>query len=274
MATSLPAIAILGAGHMGGAIARGLVHSGIELAGVRVTTASLQSAKALAATGIEAQSLEENPLANQWATEGAEIVVLGVKPRYVLDLLGEVAPFAPNQAMMVSVAAGITLTQMATRWPGAVVRTMPNTPAEIGKGVTGVAFGPAVSPAQQAQVRTLFGAIGEVLVVGEDSMNSLSAFSGSGPAFVYFFIERFIEVALEHGFSDQEAQRMVLGTVHGALELLARSGSTPEQLREAVTSPGGSTEAALKVFREADLAAIIRTATDHAIRRAGELAAG
>jgi pyrroline-5-carboxylate reductase len=271
MASSLPRLAIVGAGSMGGAILSGLIKRGVPLEGISVTTATEHSAKALTSTGLDAQSLENNPQANIWAVQDAEIIVLGVKPHYILGVLEEIAPVAQKSAVIISVAAGVTLAQMEAIWPGALVRAMPNTPSEIGKGVTGVSFGREVRDVEKAWVLDVFHAVGEVVVVPESSINALSAFSGSGPAFVYFFLERFLEVARSHGFSDEEAHLMVAGTVTGAMELLASSGKTPGQLRQAVTSPGGSTQAALEVFEAADLTSIIRQATDSAIARAAEL---
>ena len=274
MAHSLPRIAILGTGHMGGAILSGLQHTPDSWAGIRVTSASASTASSLAGPGVEARSLEEDSAANRWAIEGADIIVLGVKPHYLLGLLEEVAPDAPATAVMVSIAAGITVAQMEALWPGAVIRTMPNTPSQVRHGVTGLSVGSRVSPEQREAVMSVFETVGAVLPVEESSLNALSTFSGSGPAFVYFFIERFVEVAQEHGFSSEEATTMVQGTFAGAMELLESSGKTPEELREAVTSPGGTTQAALGVYQAADLSAIIRKASAAAIARAEEMALG
>ncbi len=274
MAHSLPRIAILGTGHMGGAILSGLQHTPDSWAGIRVTSASASTASSLAGSGVEARSLEEDSAANRWAIEGADIIVLGVKPHYLLGLLEEVAPDAPATAVMVSIAAGITVAQMEALWPGAVIRTMPNTPSQVRHGVTGLSVGSRVSPEQREAVMSVFETVGAVLPVEESSLNALSTFSGSGPAFVYFFIERFVEVAQEHGFSSDEATTMVQGTFAGAMELLESSGKTPEELREAVTSPGGTTQAALGVYQAADLSAIIRKASAAAIARAEEMAKG
>ncbi len=274
MAHSLPQIAILGTGHMGGAILGGLQQTPDSWAGIRVTSASAATASSLAGPGVEAKSLEEDAQANQWAIEGAGIIVLGVKPHYLLGLLEEVAPHAPASAVMVSIAAGITVAQMEAVWPGAVIRTMPNTPSQVRHGVTGLSVGSRVSPEQREAVARIFETVGAVLPVEESSLNALSTFSGSGPAFVYFFIERFIEVAREHGFTPEEATTMVQGTFAGAMELLESSGKTPEELREAVTSPGGTTQAALGVYEAADLSAIIRQASAAAIARAEEMAKG
>jgi pyrroline-5-carboxylate reductase len=269
-----PRIAILGTGHMGGAILGGLTQSPGQYSAVRATTATMVSAQALSGAGVETRSLEEDSAANAWAVDQADIVILGVKPHYLLDLLAEVAPHAPQHAVMVSLAAGITTEQMESVWSGAVIRTMPNTPSQVGKGVTGVSVGSRVSIDQAHQVTQIFESVGAVIPVDEASLNALSTFSGSGPAFVYFFIERFIEVAKGYGFSQEDATTMVQGTFAGAMSLLEATGETPAQLREAVTSPGGTTQAALAVYDQADLSSIIATASAAAIARAEEMAKG
>ncbi len=274
MTLSLPRIAILGTGHMGGAILGGLIKTQDAFESIRVTCATAASVGALAERGVEVRSLEEDPLANQWALDEADIIILGVKPHYLLGLLREVAPHAPESAVMVSIAAGITVEHMEQLWAGALIRTMPNTPSQVGKGVTGLSAGSRVTEDQLQAVTRVFETVGSVLQVDESSLNALSTFSGSGPAFVYFFIERFMEVALEHGFTPEQATTMVQGTFAGAMELLEHSGKTPQELREAVTSPGGTTQAALEVYRAADLSAIIREASAAAIARAEEMAKG
>ena len=274
MTLSLPRIAILGTGHMGGAILGGLIQTQDAFESIRVTCATAASARALAERGVEVRSLEDDAGANQWALDEADIIILGVKPHYLLGLLREVAPHAPESAVMVSIAAGITVEQMEQLWPGALIRTMPNTPSQVGKGVTGLSAGSRVTEDQLQAVTRVFETVGSVLQVDESSLNALSTFSGSGPAFVYFFIERFMEVAREHGFTPEQATTMVQGTFAGAMELLEHSGKTPQELREAVTSPGGTTQAALEVYRAADLSAIIREASAAAIARAEEMAKG
>jgi len=271
---SLPRIAILGTGHMGGAILGGLIKAQDAFESIRVTCATAASARALAERGVEVRNLEDDAGANQWALDEADIIILGVKPHYLLGLLREVAPHAPESAVMVSIAAGITVEHMEQLWAGALIRTMPNTPSQVGKGVTGLSAGSQVTEDQLKAVTRVFETVGSVLQVDESSLNALSTFSGSGPAFVYFFIERFMEVALEHGFTPEQATTMVQGTFEGAMELLEHSGKTPQELREAVTSPGGTTQAALEVYRAADLSAIIREASAAAIARAEEMAKG
>lgn len=257
---------------MGGAILSGLLAPGVDVESIRVTTRSGASATALREEAVDAWSLEEKPEANAWALEQAGIVVLGVKPYQILELLAEIAPHAHPDAVIVSVAAGITIESMESVWPGAIIRAMPNTPSRIGKGVTGMSAGSRVSGTQTETVERLFATIGEVLVIPQSQINALSAFSGSGPAYVYFFMEKFLEIARERGFSDQQAEVLVRGTFSGALTLLEKSEETPEALRSAVTSPGGSTQAALGVFAAAGLDDIIRDAIAAAIARAQEMA--
>jgi pyrroline-5-carboxylate reductase len=272
MVTKLPRIAILGTGNMGGAILQGLTGPGVSSEGIRVTTRSESSASKLRAAGVAADSLELAPSANSEAVRDADIIVLAVKPAQIVGLIAEIASAAKPEAILVSVAAGITLSTMEEAWPGALVRTMPNTPAQVGLGVTGIAPGSRVSEDELALVRSMCETFGDVIEVQESEINALSSFSGSGPAYVYFLMERFMEVAMERGFSDEAARVMVEGTFRGAAELLARSGESPQTLREAVTSPAGTTAAALGVFGDADLAGIIRAATDAAIARAEEMA--
>lgn len=272
MATKLPRIAILGTGNMGGAILQGLLQPGVTSEGIQVTTRSEASAVTLRQAGVVAQSVESTPEANSVAVADADIVVLAVKPAQIVSLLRDIASSAKPEAIILSVAAGITLGTMEQAWPGALVRSMPNTPAQVGLGVTGIARGSRVTDDQFALVRAMCETFGSVIEVSEPEINALSSISGSGPAYVYFFMERFIEVAKERGFSDEAARVMVEGTFRGAAELLARSGESPERLREAVTSPGGTTAAALGVFLDADISSIIRSATDAAIARAEEMA--
>jgi pyrroline-5-carboxylate reductase len=272
MVTKLPRIAILGTGNMGGAILQGLTQPGVSSESIRATTRSEASASKIRATGIAAESLEAEPSANSVVVGDADIIVLAVKPAQIAGLLGAIAPSAKPEAIMVSVAAGITLATMEEAWPGAVVRTIPNTPAQVGLGVTGIARGSRVSDEALALVRAMCETFGTVIEVGESEINALSSISGSGPAYVYFLMERFIEIAKERGFSDEAASLMVEGTFRGAAELLARSGESPQTLREAVTSPAGTTAAALGVFGDADIAGIIRAATTAAIARAEDMA--
>ncbi len=270
MNASLPSIAMLGAGSMGGAILNGLRSPDVQIdGGVRVTTRSASSAARI--TG--AISTEIDPEANREAVRGARIVVLAVKPLMVPDVLREIAPALEPDAVIVSLAVGVTSATMEAIVTNPVVRSMPNTPSLVGLGVTGVAAGTRATAADLALAVALFETVGSVLVVPEAQLDALSTISGSGPAYVFLLIEELTKTAVSLGFSAEQAAVMVQGTFRGASELLAKSDSEPAELRRRVTSPKGTTERAIAVLQSADLSELFDRATAAALARAAELAA-
>lgn len=271
--SALPPIAALGAGSMAGAIVRGLIASGVDPAGIAVTTRGAASADAWRAEGVRAFALEERPDANRAAVAGAGVVLVGVKPAMVAETLGEVAGALDPAALVVSVAAGIRTAAMEALVPNPVVRTMPNTPALVRRGVTGVAAGSRAGAAELALARTLFEAVGVVVELPEDRIDALSAISGSGPATVYFFVERLTETAERLGFSREDARLMAEQTLIGSALLLESTGEDPAELRRRVTSPKGTTERLIAVLEEADPTAVLERAAQAAIARARELGA-
>lgn len=273
MSGALPPIAILGSGSMGGAILQGLVASG--RAGV-VTVTNRTSAKAEALDGISgvtSLALESDVDANRSAAAAADIVLIGVKPAMVADLLREIAPALRPGTIVVSLAAGVTIATFESILGEdvPVLRSMPNTPAIVRKAVTGLAAGPAATDAHVALVHRLFDTIGVVIDVPEDQIDALSTISGSGPAYVYLLIEEFTEAARGKGFSESDARLMVEQTLIGATALLAETGDDPAELRRRVTSPKGTTERAIGVLQGANLAGLFSEATDAALARAREL---
>lgn len=273
MTPSFPRIAILGAGSMGGAILSGLVESGAPTAGITVTNRSEAKAVPLRALpGVTSLSHETTPDANRAALVGAGIVLVGVKPAMVPDLLREVRDAIEPGALVVSVAAGVTTQTMEAIVPQTVFRTMPNTPSIVRRGVTGLSAGSRASAADTALVRALFETVGAVVEVPEDQLNALSTISGSGPAYVFFLIERLTETARNLGFDEASARLMVEQTFLGASELLAASDVGPEELRRRVTSPNGTTERAIAEIAAADLTSVFDRAAASAIARAEEMA--
>ncbi|KAA9111501.1 pyrroline-5-carboxylate reductase [Microbacterium rhizomatis] len=274
---SLPPIAILGAGSMGGAILHGLVGSGLAVGGVTVTNRSAQKAEALAGLeGVTSVALETQQDGNTDAAATADVVLIGVKPAMVPDLLREVAPVLRPGTIVVSLAAGVTIATyqaiLGERIP--VLRSMPNTPAVVGKAVTGLAAGHGVTPADVAVVRSLFETVGVVIEVPESQIDALSTISGSGPAYVFLLIEELTKAARGKGFDEAQARLMVEQTFIGAAALLEASGEDPAELRRRVTSPKGTTERAIAVLHSARLDVVFESATDAALARARELAAG
>ncbi|MCK8476490.1 pyrroline-5-carboxylate reductase [Microbacterium aurugineum] len=278
MADSLPSLAFLGAGSMGGAILRGVVASGIRIdGGITATNRTAEKAEAFEGLeGVTSIALAERPDGNVEAAAGARIVLVGVKPAMVPDLLREIAPHLAADAIVVSVAAGVTLQTFAdVLGPDArVIRSMPNTPSTVRKGVTGLAAGAAATADDLSLVRRLFETVGAVVEVPESQIDALSTISGSGPAYVYLLIEEFTKAAVGMGFEDADARLMVEQTFIGATALLDASREDPAELRRRVTSPKGTTERAVAVLQDAHLERTFSDAAAAALARAKELAAG
>jgi pyrroline-5-carboxylate reductase len=273
----LPPIAIIGAGSMGGAILRGLVGSGLATSGVTVTNRTRAKANQLAELeGVTSIALEERPDGNAAAAASARVVLVGVKPVMVPDVLRELATHLEPGTVVVSLAAGVTIaTFEEILGPDiAVLRSMPNTPAVVGAAVTGLARGATASADDVAVVRALFETVGTVIEVPESQIDALSTISGSGPAYFFLFVEEFTKAAVGKGFDEASARLMAEQTFIGAAALLAASGEDPAELRRRVTSPKGTTERAIAVLQDAHLDEVFAEATDAALARARELAAG
>jgi pyrroline-5-carboxylate reductase len=273
----LPPIAILGAGSMGGAIARGLSRSGLAAGGVTTTNRSLAKAAELdGLASVTSIALETDPTGNTDAAAAARVVLVGVKPVMVPDLLREIAPALQPGSIVVSLAAGVTIATFEEILGDGVtvLRSMPNTPALVGRGVTGLAAGSHADEDAVATVRRLFETVGTVVEVPESQIDALSTISGSGPAYFFLLVEEFTKAAVGKGFAPSEARLMAEQTFIGAAALLEASDDDPAELRRRVTSPKGTTERAIAVLQEARLDGVFAEATDAALARAKELAAG
>ncbi|HEY6799635.1 pyrroline-5-carboxylate reductase [Microbacterium gallinarum] len=273
----LPPIAILGAGSMGGAILHGLVRSGLAARGVTATNRSVAKAAELdGLAGVTSIALEAQPTGNTDAAAAADIVLIGVKPTMVPDLLREIAPSLRAGTIVVSLAAGVTIATFESLLGDdvAVLRSMPNTPSLVGRGVTGLAAGTHADAGAVAVVRRLFETVGTVVEVPEAQIDALSTISGSGPAYFFLVVEEFTKAAIGKGFSEADARLMAEQTFIGAAALLEASGDDPAELRHRVTSPKGTTERAVAVLHDARLDDVFVRATDAALARAKELAAG
>jgi pyrroline-5-carboxylate reductase len=262
---------------MGKAILAGLIKSGFNPKHITATTKGDESADALAEEfGILTFALENGDDANQMAVAGADVVLIAVKPAYVISTLEDVADNLDDNALVISVAAGITTAAMESALPEdvSVVRAMPNTPAIVGRAVTGVATGSRASAENLATATSLFETVGQTITVNENQIDALSTISGSGPAYVFYLIEQLTRAAQSHGFSAEQASLMVNETFLGASLLLEASGQTPETLRRQVTSPNGTTARAIAELEKANIQAIFEVATAAALARSKEIAAG
>ena len=274
---ALPSIAILGAGSMGGAILHGLVRSGLAASGVTATNRTAAKAAELdGLAGVTSIALEAQPAGNTDAAAAADIVLIGVKPAMVPDLLREIAPSLRAGTIVVSLAAGVTIATFESLLGDdvAVLRSMPNTPSLVGRGVTGLAAGAHADADAVAVVRRLFETVGTVVEVPERQIDALSTISGSGPAYFFLVVEEFTKAAIGKGFSEADARLMAEQTFIGAAALLEASDDEPAELRRRVTSPKGTTERAIAVLQDARLDDVFARATDAALARAKELAAG
>ena len=267
-------ICFLGTGSMGSAVLKGLLASGFESKLISATTQTELSAKNLRSLGVSALSLESSPDANVLLSSDAQVVVLGVKPYKIADVLSEIRDELPVDAVVISMAAGIELATMAEKLPDHknLIRTMPNTPALVGKGVTGVAPAATASASALETAMDLFQTVGEAVQLEEKQINSLSAISGSGPAWLMFIVEKWEEVALSRGFTKEQAALMVRSTLIGSAELLAQTAEEPAILRKNVTSPGGTTEKIIATLEEANLTKLFDQALQAAVNRADEIA--
>jgi pyrroline-5-carboxylate reductase len=220
--------------------------------------------------------MEDGDDANQMAVANAQLVLIGVKPAYVLEVLADVADSLNDNALVVSVAAGVPTAAMEAVLPEdvGVIRAMPNTPAIVGRALTGIAAGSRATDWAVETASQLFETVGQVLVLDESQIDALGTISGSGPAYVFYLIEQLTKAAKHHGFNDTDAALLVNQTFLGAAELLVASGKTPEQLRKQVTSPNGTTERAIARMGQTDLEAMFIEATEAALARSRELAEG
>lgn len=269
MSESWPhSIVLAGAGKMGGALLRGWLGQGLAPAAVHIVDPHLDPAATMdfASLGVGLDAPDAPP----------EILVLAVKPQTFAAASQTFALLAGPETMVVSILAGKTLAGLRAALPtaGAIVRAMPNLPASIGRGATGVAAEPGLSPGRRATADLLLGAAGLVEWLDEDLIDAVTAVSGSGPAYVFLLAECLAEAGAAAGLPADVAARLARATVEGAAALMsAEPGRTPAVLREAVTSPGGTTAAALEVLRGRDgLGPLMGKAIAAAKRRSGELA--
>jgi pyrroline-5-carboxylate reductase len=263
----LPPIAFIGGGNMASAIIGGLVQQGMSPGAFEVVEPFEAARTKLAQSfGIAAQAEAGEALAR------CAVVVWAVKPQTFADAAGPVGPFAGN-ALHLSVAAGIPSGSIA-RWLGTerVVRAMPNTPALVGQGMTGLYARAGASADDRALVDQLLAPTGELLWVdAETALDAVTAMSGSGPAYVFYFIEAMTEAGVEMGLTPEQAQRLAIGTFTGASALAHSATEPPSVLRERVTSKGGTTYAALTSLEGADVKSQFKTAIRAAQQRAVEL---
>jgi pyrroline-5-carboxylate reductase len=261
-------IAFLGGGNMAAALIGGLVAKGQDATRISVIELSPAAREKLAA-----RYPVRVTTAPDVAMKGADTVVLAVKPQDMQRALASLGSEVRG-ALVVSIAAGLTIGTLS-RWLGGhrrIVRCMPNTPALIGAGITGLYASPDVDAADRRSAETIVSAVGEIVWLAEERLlDPVTAVSASGPAYVFWFIEQLAASAVKLGIPKDDALRLAKHTVLGAAQLAVSSPESPETLRKNVTSKGGTTEAALQVFDEERLAERFLRAIEAASRRGAEL---
>ncbi|MDS9471141.1 pyrroline-5-carboxylate reductase [Sporosarcina pasteurii] len=207
------------------------------------------------------------------ALKKADLVVLATKPQDIHQAMLDISPFLNRSSAVLSVIAGISIKTIA-KGLGArpIARAMPNTSATIGKSATGIAFNHTVDAILETQLLTLMNAIGLVQQVDEPDLHTVTALSGSGPAYVYYLVEAFEEVAIQKGLSPDIARSLIIQTLEGATAMLKETREEPAILRENVTSPNGTTAAGLQALADGDFKKIIANCIEKASERSEELA--
>ncbi|WP_101644122.1 pyrroline-5-carboxylate reductase [Brevibacterium antiquum] len=268
----MTSIASIGTGNMGTALIKGIM-SADEKLDVRATTNSAASAKALAEELPSAAitSLEDDAGANRKAAAGADFVFLGVKPWMMADTVADLAPSLDANTVLVSMAAGVAIADLATLAPkNKIVRIMPNTPSAIGHGVIALAPSAEVDETTVDTLRTLLSGAGLVVALDETEIPAMTGISGSGVAYFFLLAETMIAAGVKMGLSEETAKQMVVATADGAGRLLSEKPD-PSAQRQAVSSKGGTTLAGLQTFIDAGLFDIAEAAAQAAGNRSLEM---
>jgi len=262
-------IAFLGAGNMGEALIRGLL-TARTVTPLQIVATDVRPERLVELAKTFAIRTTDN---NTQAVMDADIVLLAVKPQQMSAVLSPLKATGVTGKLFISIAAGVTTARIESELGGVahVVRVMPNTPALVGAGAAALTKGAYATEDDLAATESILGAVGIVVRVEEKFIDAVTALSGSGPAYIFFVAEAMIRAGVATGLDEALAKKLAIQTVYGAAKLLVESGEDPEVLRHKVTSPGGTTEAALKVMSERKLAEIFREAIQAAERRSREL---
>lgn len=267
-----PTIAVIGGGNMANALVSGWLNHSCPASNVHIVELSDALREQWHARGVSVAPCASSTLSDY------DVWVFAVKPQQMREVVISTRAFLKPETLIISIAAGITLESLS-RWLGEddkpferTVRCMPNTPALAGVGVTGMTAPLSLGLTERSLATTLLSAVGEVVWVDDDrAIDAVTALSGSGPAYVFLFIESLIAGAIALGLSADQARHLALGTLAGSTKLAIESDVTPSILRERVTSKGGTTAAALDVFNSRAFSDIVSAAMQAANTRAAEL---
>ena len=265
-------LGFIGAGNMALAIACGVTKSGLYDAADLIASDIAPKRRKLFTEKLQAASVDDN----HQVIQEAQTIILAIKPQQAQAVLEPLAETVGPEQLIVSIMAGVT-TSTIEKILGpnvATVRVMPNLALSVAAGMTAICPGSRASTNDLARVQKMFQACGQAIVVDEKQMHAVTALAGSGPAYFFYFVEAMIKTAKELGLNDAQATLIAKQTCLGAAKTMVARSEEPAELRQQVTSKGGTTQAALKVIQEAKLDEIISQAISAAAKRSVELANG
>jgi pyrroline-5-carboxylate reductase len=262
-------VGFVGAGNMAEAIARGLLDRKLVGADRLIVSDPSADRRRYFAESLGIRATDDNAA----VVSVSDVIILAVKPQVMGQATGPVAPAFRHDHLVISIAAGIRTEKLDAFCGGipAVVRVMPNTPALVGRGVSALCAGPRAEAAHLDLAEKLFASVGTTLRVQENAMDAVTAISGSGPAYVFYWMEAMLKAAGELGFDAHAARQLVYETLSGAAALAVSSAESPEVLRARVTSKGGTTEAAIRSLDSDGVASALIKAVHAAANRSREL---
>jgi len=261
-------LGVIGAGNMAEALLRGVIGGNFLPHGVIVASDPLLPRRQLLTRELNITTTDDNAL-----PASCPRVLLAVKPQVMGELLVEIAPAVRDEALIVSIAAGVrtALLDEALGGKGRIVRVMPNMPMLVGEGISAVAAGPRATKGDLRWAEQLFGVCGQTCVIGEEMMDAVTAVAGSGPAYFFYLIEAMIAAGTAEGLDADVAANLAMQTCAGAARMLAETGEPPEGLRARVTSPGGTTQRAIETLDAAGVKEHLIAAIRAAAQRSREL---
>lgn len=261
-------LGVIGCGKMGSALVGGIIESGICMG----RDTFVHDTYAPAAEALAEKTGGQICHSNLEVVENAEIILLCVKPQGMIESLEELGTDVTDR-LLISIAAGVTIDtiESAIENRHRVIRVMPNTPSLVGRGAAGFACGKSATKEDSEWTSKLLGAVGYVCQVEESDLDAVTALSGSGPAYLFLMIESLVKAAVEQGLDPTIAKQLAAHTVAGSAEMVLQTDDSPTQLRENVTSPNGTTFAALESFRSNQFESIVAQALDAARDRSIEL---
>ena len=265
-------IGVIGAGNMGQALIRGLVEKSVYPQNISIFDVDKKKLDL-----IKKEAHVKIAKSNRQCVSLSDVLILAVKPPILPDVVKEISSSLGQDTLVISIAAGVTMAKIESYFSGAgaknpvIIRVMPNMPALVGSGMSAFSLGKRASAKHRKIAESILSALGQIVNVPEKMLDLVTAVSGSGPAYFFLLAEKLIESAYEMGMKVDVAKQLVYQTAFGSGKIMIESGEDPEILIERVASKGGTTEAALKIFRKHGLGKVVQDAVRAAYKRSKEL---